>query len=442
MVSTIDYSQFVHAREGVVDRRIFSDSEIYTTEMERIFARAWNFMCHESQIPEIGDFFMNRIGDDQVIAVRNKQKGISVLLNSCRHRGNAVCRAEQGRAKTFICPYHGWSYGLDGELIGVPGLKDFYRNDLKKDEFRLGHAAKVKSYKGLVFATMDPQAPPLEEYLGEVGRLGLDMVAERGEVEVVDGVQKNIIDCNWKIAVDNLFDWYHPAVSHKSAIQAGFLPALSSGDALRPLMQMVMLGEYGHAISGPRSTHEELKEIRTSGVQVRPSLAARAHDAPRLEKVMGRAGVRSLGHPNIFPNLWITLEGSQLCLRLPRGPLQTELWWFTFVPKHAPESVKQAFIRTVSHIFGPAGLLEQDDGENWQQCTRASVGALNRRYTVYIGMGLRHDEVTRDGGQACIETVVNEHGQRWTYQAWSDWMMAKDWQALKTNHTAPPTDVV
>jgi 3-phenylpropionate/trans-cinnamate dioxygenase alpha subunit len=152
--------------------------------------------------------------------------------------------------------------------------------------------------------------------------------------------------------------------------------------------------------------------------------------------------VRSLGHPNIFPNLWITLEGSQLCLRLPRGPLQTELWWFTFVPKHAPEPLKHAFIRTVSHIFGPAGLLEQDDGENWQQCTRASVGALNRRYPVYIGMGLRHDEVTRDGGQACIETVVNEHGQRWTYQAWSDWMMAKDWQALRTNHTAPPTDVV
>ena len=430
---------------GWLDRRVLSDEALYRLELERIFARGWNFMCHESQIPEVGDFFMNRIGDDQVIVVRNKSKGISVLLNSCRHRGNAVCRAEQGRAKTFLCPYHGWSYGLDGELVGVPGLRDFYRDDLKKDELRLGQAAQVASYKGLVFATMDPDAPPLEEYLGEVGRIGLDMVAERGEIEAVDGVQKNVIDCNWKIAVDNLFDWYHPPVSHKSAVMTGFLaaPGRPAGDELfAPMKQMVMLGEYGHAIGGPRASREDLENALKPGAQINPTLMARAMDAPRLEKVMGAAGVRSLGHPNIFPNLWITLGGSQMCLRLPRGPLQTELWWFTLVPKHAPEPMKQLLVRMANHLFGPAGLLEQDDGENWQQCTRASVGTLNRRYPVHIGMGLGHDEVVRDGGQACIETVVNEHAQRWTYQAWSDWMVAKDWHALKANRTAPPTDVV
>jgi phenylpropionate dioxygenase-like ring-hydroxylating dioxygenase large terminal subunit len=441
-MGAVDYSQFVQAQKGLVDRRIFSDPEIYAIEMERIFARAWNFMCHESQIPEVGDFFMNRIGDDQVIVVRNKQNGISVLLNSCRHRGAAVCRAEQGRARSFMCPYHGWSYALDGTLVGVPGLKDFYRNDLKKDELALVHAAKVSSYKGFVFATMDADAPPLEEYLGEVGRLGIDMIAENGDVQVVDGIQKNIVDCNWKIAVDNLFDWYHPAVSHMSAVQTGFLPDLSSGDALRPMQQMVMLGEYGHAISGPRCTHEELEKIRTSGAQVRPTLAARAMAAPRLEKIMGSAGVRALGHPNVFPNVWITLEGTQLCLRLPRGPLQTEIWWFTFVPKDAPDWLRTAVVQMSNHLFGPSGLLEQDDGENWQQCTRASAGALNRRYPSYIGMGLGRDRVSQDDGQSCIETVVNEHGQRWTYQAWSDWMTANNWSALKAHHAAPPTDVV
>ena len=139
---------------------------------------------------------MNRIGSDQVIVVRNKNAGTSVLLNSCRHRGNAVCRAEQGNTRTFLCPYHGWSYALNGELVGVPGLRDFYRNDLKKDELGLGQAAQVSSYKGFVFATMDPDAVPLEEYLGDVGRVGLDIVAERGDMEVVDGIQKNLIDCN------------------------------------------------------------------------------------------------------------------------------------------------------------------------------------------------------------------------------------------------------
>jgi 3-phenylpropionate/trans-cinnamate dioxygenase alpha subunit len=218
-------------REAVGRRRnrarrpvIFSDPEIYKMEMERIFARAWCFVCHESQIPNVGDFFSTYIGEDRILAVRDKRGAVSVLLNTCRHRGNAVCRAEQGNAKVFTCPYHGWSYGLDGELVGVPGQRDFYRNDLDKKEWGLARAAQVTSYRGLVFATLDPAAVPLHEYLGEVGRIGLDFIAERGDVEVVDGIQKNVVACNWKLAVDNLFDWYHPVVSHRSAIQSGVFP--------------------------------------------------------------------------------------------------------------------------------------------------------------------------------------------------------------------------
>ena len=71
-----------------------------------------------------GDYFINYIGEDQVICVRDEDGQINVLLNTCRHRGNALCRAEQGRAKSFVCSYHGWNYDLDGRLIGVPGAVD------------------------------------------------------------------------------------------------------------------------------------------------------------------------------------------------------------------------------------------------------------------------------------------------------------------------------
>ncbi|MEE3278578.1 MAG: Rieske 2Fe-2S domain-containing protein, partial [Pseudomonadota bacterium] len=73
---------------GILDRRIFADEEIYQEELKKIFGRAWNFMCHESQIPETGDFFMNWIGEDEVIIVRDGDGAINVLLNSCPHRGN------------------------------------------------------------------------------------------------------------------------------------------------------------------------------------------------------------------------------------------------------------------------------------------------------------------------------------------------------------------
>src|SRR5690242_1229166 len=148
----------VDAPKGLVDRKIFSDEEIYQGELEHIFARAWNFICHDSQIPNAGDFFMNYIGEDRVIAVRDKEGNAQVLLNTCRHRGNAVCRAEEGHASSFMCTYHGWTYDLQGKLVGVPGFKDYYHEDLNRDEWGLIRAAQVDSYRGFVFATLDPEA--------------------------------------------------------------------------------------------------------------------------------------------------------------------------------------------------------------------------------------------------------------------------------------------
>ena len=286
-MSAPNAKQWVDAENGLVDRIIFSDPEIYRWEMERIFARAWNFICHESQIPEPGDFFLNSIGEDRVIAVRNKAGEIGVLLNTCRHRGNAVCRAEQGNTRVFTCPYHGWSYDLDGALVGVPGFKEFYRGGLDKAQWGLARAAQVASHRGFVFATLDREAIPLDDYLGEVGRIGLDLIANRGDVEVVDGIQKNVIGCNWKLAVDNLYDWYHPPVSHRSASRSGFSPVLADENAAyQPMNQMVLLGEYGHGIGGPRLSEEQLAAAREAGGSVTGDrvVAPRAGGAQRLRR--------------------------------------------------------------------------------------------------------------------------------------------------------------
>jgi len=438
---------YFDAERGLLDRRIFADKDLYDLEMKQIFARAWNFMCHESQIPNVGDYFINYIGEDQVIVVRDKRGEVQVLLNTCRHRGNALCRAEQGNTESFICSYHGWNYALDGELIGVPGMTPYYRKDFDKSQWGLAKAAQVDNYKGFYFATLDPEAPPLYDYLGDVGRTGLGLLVARGDVIVVDGIQKNVIDCNWKIAVDNLFDWYHVQYSHSSAGATGYidLPKI-----LHPQNQMVMLGEYGHAISGPMipsDIQEKIdalsdKERMEMGVELlaeegSTAIPIRPHAATDL---MGPVGVRSIGHPNIFPNLWVATNGMQLSLRLPRGPFETEIWWFTVLPKGADAEARKKGMSFAIHLFGPGGILEQDDGENWSQSTRASRGVVSRTYDHNLQMGLGHDEMLEDpSGQKRIETSINEHGQRWTYQAWTDWMAAESWADLKANHTPVPT---
>jgi phenylpropionate dioxygenase-like ring-hydroxylating dioxygenase large terminal subunit len=430
---------------GVLDRRVLCDEAIYRLELERIFARGWNFMCHDSQLKAPGDYLVSWIGEDQVIVVRGEDGEINVLLNTCRHRGNALCRAEQGRAKSFVCSYHGWNYALDGRLLGAPGASTYYHGELDREQLGLVKA-RVESHLGFHFATLADDAPSLHDYLGEVGRTGLGMVCAHGEVEVVPGVQKNVVGCNWKIAVDNLFDWYHVPYSHASANTAGFVDIAA---ILHPKDQMVMLGEWGHAIGGPGLPKARQAEIdamsdaeRDAASRAQPPGSDRLRPRGAAE-LMGLEGVRSYGHPNIFPNLWITLSGLQMCLRVPRGPSATELWWFTLVPKDAHPQLKRRMVQQASHIFGPAGLLEQDDGDNWSQATRSARGVASRRVGQYIGMGLGHGETADAGGGArYVEGMVSEHGQRWLYRAWTEWMAARDWTELKANQSPPPTGVI
>ncbi len=450
MMDAVDGIAVPDVSDGLIPREIYADPALYRLELARIFARAWNFMCHASQIPDAGDYFINWIGTDQVIVVRGEDGAVRVLLNTCRHRGNALCRAELGRTKSFVCSYHGWTYGLDGALIGVPGRSSFYRDDIDMAEWGLIPAAKVDHYKGFYFATLDPDAPTLADYLGEVGRIGIESMLTQGDVVVVDGVQKNIIDCNWKIAVDNLFDWYHVRMSHNSASRIGFLDQR----LMMPMEQMVMLGEYGHAIGGPMVSAAEQAALDALSDAEREAID-RLPDAERAERspiarrplrstaakaAMGPVGVRAMGHPNIFPNLWISTRGTQLSLRLPRGPGRTEVWWFTVLPKSLSEAQRRAAMKFISHSFGPAGLLEQDDGENWSQSTASSHGLVAGRHPHHLRMAQGHDEVLVDvGGQSRIETRVNEHAQRWTYRCWAEWLRAADWDELRATRSPQPS---
>lgn len=440
------------ADRGLLDKRIFVDPQVYELEQQRIFARAWHFMCHDSHVPAAGDFFVSYIGADAVIVVRDEQGAVQVMMNVCTHRGNVLTRAEMGNTRSFQCTYHGWNFGLDGKLNAVPGTEPFYRCKLDRERWGLQKAAKIESYKGFHFATLDPDAPSLLDYLGEVGRMGIDQMTAYGELVAVDGVQKNVVECNWKLAVDNLYDWYHVGVTHRSAMRVGFVQA----SAMQPNQQMVMLGEYGHAISGPGISEEQQQVIDGLDDAERTRLdglpaVERAKLGPRIterrpirhahmKEVLGPVGVRAMGHPNIFPNLWISTRALQLSLRIPRGPLKTEVWWFSFVPRSFTEQQRRMAMKFMTHSFGPAGLFEQDDGENWAHATRAALGPQSRTQPQNLQMGLGEDTVIEhSSGQKYIETNVNEHAQRWHYRCWQDWMKAPTWSDLIRDRTAVPT---
>ncbi len=226
--------RYVDTERGIISREIFVNDGIFAEELEKLFARAWLFVGHESQIPEPGDYFTSRMGTESVILCRDKTRRIHVFLNTCRHRGMKVCRYDQGNTPLFTCPYHNWSYATDGRLAGVPMHKELYP-DLDRSEWSLIEVPRMVNYKGAIFASWDPDAPEFVDYLGDA-KDHLDQVLDcrdgrEGGSEVFGGVHKWIIPANWKFAAENFCgDTYHNP-SHRSVDLIGIGPSSAKGGA-------------------------------------------------------------------------------------------------------------------------------------------------------------------------------------------------------------------
>ena len=185
------------------------------------------------------------------------------LVNSCRHRGNRVCRVDRGNARSFVCSYHGWAYNTKGNLIGVPGKTELYKDDIDQPSLGLVRVARIDSYKGLVFGTFDPEAPSLEEFLGDM-RWGLDLLLDQGDLVAAPGVVRWNIEGNWKFAADNAIgDMYHAAWTHRSAMLAGHLggngaQSLAQYAPTREQKGITLLAAYGHGLNADFAEADEV----------------------------------------------------------------------------------------------------------------------------------------------------------------------------------------
>lgn len=325
-----------------------------------------------------------------------------------------------------------------GDLVGVPGFKEIYRGDLDKSQWGLAKAAQVANYRGFIFATMDPEAPSLRDYLGEVGRYAIDTLADHGDIRVVPGIQKSMMPCNWKFAAENVVDAYHRDITHISYDLAVGTKS-NRGGAMKTFWS-VMLGEYGH-IHLEAMLERDIERLATPGVHHEHELWRERHEALPEDAVwQGRTM-----NGNIFPNLWI--QARRLCVRLPRGPLKTEIWWFTLLDPNQPEAEYKKTLDAVIHGQGPAGMVEQDDGDNWALSTVGATGRYLKRhkplnYTANLGRGQVIPPAEDQEGPARISGTPTEHAQLWFYKSWSEWVAANDWQDYQANHSAAPEGFV
>ena len=185
----------------------YIDPGVLETEKRVLFGRTWQLVGRAEQVAESGRFFTADIAGEPLLVVRGSDGNLRAMSNVCRHRAGPVAKGE-GKKPVIQCRYHGWTYSLDGHLLGAPemeGVQCFDRGEFRLPQFR------VEEWNGLLFANLDAEAPPLSQFLGELTN---DMppndysgfhLAARKEWE---------LDCNWKVYVDNYLEGYHIPIVH------------------------------------------------------------------------------------------------------------------------------------------------------------------------------------------------------------------------------------
>jgi len=427
-------------RRGMIPAVVYSDDEIYELEKERVFGKAWLFLAHESEIRDPGDYVVRRIVDDSFIVVRDEDGEVRVLFNMCLHKGMQVCRSERGNTSHFRCPYHAWTYKNSGALVGVPFHRDAYGGEegLGRDGVSLLPAPRVAVYRGLIFASLDPDAPDLVDYLGGFA-FYLDFYVNQSEGgPELRGPQRFRIRANWKIGAENFAgDTYHTPRTHASVVEIDLFSA--------PKARKRQEGALFFAGSGGGTTYrmtegdfrENLKSIgypdemidRMEGVW-----------SPEHRSIIGDAGFMPSAAttlPNLsFVHNWPIVDAEGLVvpfvsLRLwqPVSATETEvLSWFA-VDREAPEWYKRASYRAYVMCFGSSGMFEQDDVENWTSITRVARGQMAKRLNLHGRMGLKRDGTPVTDpipwpapGRAY--TGFSEHNQRELLGLWCDLMEA------------------
>ena len=188
-----------------LQRAFYNDPGVFDREIERLFLKAWLYVGHVSQIPGVGDYFLFEIAGESLIIVHSKD-GIAAMLNVCRHRGSRVCVEPAGHERMLVCPYHGWSYQLDGSLRGASHTG----NDFDRKQYGLKRVA-TQIFQGLIFINFDSDPIPfdsVEEDLAEPMRpyrLDRAKVAHRANY---------LISANWKLTVENYSECHHCRTAH------------------------------------------------------------------------------------------------------------------------------------------------------------------------------------------------------------------------------------
>ena len=398
--------------------------------MEQLWRHAWLYVGHDSQVPKPGDFYTTQLARELVIMIRGSDGVVRVLPNRCAHKGTRLASAVHGKCLGGVlrCPYHGWTYRLDGKIRTIP-LKDGYDGTAFQSSEAAQGLREIPSvnYRGFVFAQLSGQGPGFEEYFGE-SLTSIDNLVERspqGRLEVAGGVLRYLHDCNWKLFVENLNDAMHPMVAHESSAGTAkklwdssgapgpapmvieqFVPFVNGYEFFEKMGVKVFAN--GHSYTGVSfSIHSKYSEVGEYERRMRE-----AYGAERAQRILGEVRHNTVYYPNL------TIKGAIQAIRVAR-PIavdQTIIESWTFRLVGAPEEL---LARTTTYsrlINAPTSMVGHDDLHCYRSIQEGLTSggdwvSLHRNYSA-----AEADSVAGTYG------ATNEVPMRGQFRAWAQFM--------------------
>ncbi|HTC24394.1 MAG TPA: aromatic ring-hydroxylating dioxygenase subunit alpha [Gemmatimonadales bacterium] len=328
--------------------RYFTSPEVFAEEAEKIFLQRWLCVGRASRIARPGQYFVQTIGTESVIIVRGRQNEVRAFYNVCRHRGTRLCEVHEGQfAGTIQCPYHAWTYTLDGQLVGAPSADTIEGFD--KADWPL-HPVAVATWEGFLFINLSSDPEPFAEAFapvqGRFSRFNLPALSAYRRIDYD-------LTCNWKFVVQNYSECYHCPLVHPALVK---LSPPTSGE--NDLFTGPFLGGYMEIVDASESL---TMSGRSCGVMV--------GDLPQDD-------LKRVYYYSLFPNMLLSLHPDYVMYHTlwPKGPASTMV--------------------TCEWLFHPGTLgnpaFKPDDGvefwdltnrQDWHVCELSQAGVQSKAYT-------------------------------------------------------------
>ncbi|MFM0188695.1 Rieske 2Fe-2S domain-containing protein [Paraburkholderia nemoris] len=354
-------------------RDIFTNADLFELEMKHIFESNWVYLAHESQIPDNNDYYTTWIGRQPIVITRDKGGELHAVINACAHKGAMLCRKKHGNKGTFTCPFHGWSFANTGKLLKVKDVKtteypvQFNTNgshDLKK-------VARFQSYRGFLFGSLNADAIPLEDFLGET-KVIIDQIVDQAAngLEVLRGNSSYIYDGNWKMQMENGCDGYHVSTVHwnyAATMDRRKVEGTKAVDANSWSKSVAGVYGFDHG--------HILLWTQTMNPDVRPVYQYREEIKARVGEVKADFIVNQTRNLCLYPNVFLMDQFStQIRVVRPLSVDKTEVTIFCFAPKGESAADRATRIRQYEDFFNVTGMGTADDLEEFRACQAGYAG--------------------------------------------------------------------